>query len=263
TAPVAILVDAVSYVVSAVALLFVRRREPAPAAPTGPRQSVVAQIGGGVRLLWRNTYLRALGLEAATYNLFNQMLWAVLILYLARELNLHPAVIGVVLTMSGAGALLGSFVSGRLGRRFGLGPTLIWSIVVANAAPLLIPVAAGGWLLTSVLVGVALLVNGVGLVVYNIQAISLRQASVSSAVLGRTNAGYRFAVTGTAALGAVIGGGLGEVIGLRATMVVGALGTLAALWFVFRSPIPALQELSEVTPEDVEPSGVPVTRPAE
>lgn len=259
TAPVAIAVNAVTYLVAGVTQLFIRKSEPAPAVPEGPKQSIFAEIGVGLRLLLRNTYLRALGAEAAAYNLFNQMLWAVLILHLSRGLELHPAVIGAVLTMSGVGALLGSLLSGWLGRRWGLGRALIVSILVANAAPLLIPLASGGDLVTAVMVGAALLVNGVGLLVYSIQAISLRQAAVSSEVLGRTNAGYRLAVTGTAAIGALLGGVLGELIGLRATMVVGALGTVAALGFVIWSPIPKLRELSEVTPEDPDPA--PATAP--
>ncbi|HEX6076505.1 MAG TPA: MFS transporter [Micromonosporaceae bacterium] len=259
TAPVAVLVDAITYLAAGTTLLFVRRREPAAPRSPGAQESIFAQIGVGLRLLLRNTYLRALGAEAAAYNLFNQMLWAVLILYLSRGgLNLTPAVIGVVLTMSGVGALFGSFVSGRLGRRWGLGPTLIISIVIANAAPLLIPLASGAW--AAPVIGAALLINGAGLVAYNIQAISLRQAAVSTKVLGRTNAGYRLAVTGTAAIGAVLGGALGELIGLRATMVVGGLGTLAALWFVVRSPIPRLRDLSDVSPEDT--PAEPATNPA-
>ncbi len=250
TAPIAILIDAVTYLVSAVTLLLVRRAEPAPQPEAGPRKSVVAQIGHGLRLAVKNTYLRALGIEAAIYNVFNQMLWAVLILHLVRGLRFSPAVVGIVLTMSGIGALLGSLVAGRLSRRWGLGPTLIVSIVIANAAPLVIPVAAGGSVPTAIMIGAALLINGVGLTVYSIQAISVRQAATTSDVLGRTNAGYRFAVTGAAAIGALLGGALGGWIGLRATILVGALGTLAAIWFVLRSPIPRLRKLSELAPDD-------------
>lgn len=246
TAPVAVVINAVTYLVSAFTNLFIRKAEPSPQPDTGPRQPFLKQIGYGLQLVVRNTYLWALGAEAAVYNLFNQVLWAVLVLHLVRGLHWPAAAVGIVLTMSGVGAVLGSLVAGRLSRRFGLGPTLVVSIVVANAAPLLIPLASGGIVVTGIIIGLALLINGIGLLVYSIQAISVRQAAVSSDVLGRTNAGYRFGVTGTAAIGALLGGVLGEWIGLRATMVVGALGTLAALWFVFRSPIPKLRDLSEL-----------------
>ncbi len=258
-APFAILIDAVTYLVSAVTLLFVRRTEPEPQPSAGPRKSLRAQVGHGLRLSVSNTYLRALGAEAAVYNLFNQMLWAVLILHLARGMHFHPAVIGLVLTMEGVGALLGSLVAARLGRRWGLGHTLIGSIVVANAAPLLIPAAPSGWVLAAPLIGVALMINGTGIVVYSIQAISVRQAAVTTDVLGRTNASYRFTVTGAAAIGALIGGALGGLIGLRATMIVGALGTLVAMCFVIRSPNPKLLDLSELEPDGASAKTGPAT----
>ncbi|MER7009385.1 MFS transporter [Dactylosporangium sp. NPDC000555] len=249
TAPIAIVVDAATYLVSAATLLTVRHKEPTPEPEPGPQTSLLTQIGRGVRLAVSNTYLRALGAEAATYNLFNQMLWAVLILFLSRSLHLSALTIGIALSAEGVGALLGSTVAARLSRRHGLGRTLIASIIVANLAPLLIPAAGGGPVAAAVIVGLALFVNGAGLSIYAIQAISVRQAAVSSDVLGRTNAGYRFAVTGAAAIGALIGGALGGWIGLRATMLIGGLGTLAAIWFVVRSPIPQLRDLTELEPE--------------
>jgi hypothetical protein len=91
------------------------------------------------------------------------------------------------------------------------------------------------------------------------QAISLRQAAVTAGILGRTNASYRFTVTGIAAIGALIGGALGGLIRLRATMIVGALGTLAAMCFVIRSPIPKLLDLSELEPDGASAKTGPAT----
>jgi MFS family permease len=250
TAPAAILVDAATYLVSALSLSTVRRREPAPVVDTGPHKSLLLQIGHGVKLAAGNVYLRALGIEAGIYNLFNQMLWSVLILHLSRELHFSSLVVGLVLSAEGVGALFGSFVSARISRRWGLGPTLLGSIVIANAAPLLIPVAAGSTAVAAPIVAIALLINGAGLTVYGIQAISVRQAAVTSDVLGRTNAGYQFAVTGSAAIGALLGGVFGSLIGLRATMVLGALGTMVAVWFVYQSPIPRLKDLASIRPDE-------------
>ncbi|ARZ72277.1 MFS transporter [Streptomyces sp. HU2014] len=249
TAPAAVLINACTYLVSAISLLFIRRREAEPAS-TAAEGSVVSRIGTGLRLVGSNPYLRAIAGEAATYNLFNQGLWAVLILYLTRELHFAPITLGVVMAMTGIGAFLGSLVAGRLGRRWGIGPTIMVTMVIACAAPLLIPAAGGGRLLSAVVVGLALLINGMGVVISNIQVMSLRQTVVPSEILGRANAGYRFLVTGTAALGALLGGWLGGLIGLRATLVVVGLGTLSALVFLARSPLPRLRDLSEVVPDD-------------
>lgn len=262
TAPAAVLINACTYLVSAISLLFIRRREPAPAS-TAAEGSVISRIGTGLRLVASNPYLRAIAGEAATYNLFNQGLWAVLILYLTRELHFTPITLGVVMAMTGIGAFLGSLVAGRLGRRWGIGPTIMVTMVIACAAPLLIPAAGGGRTLSAVVVGLALLINGMGVVISNIQVISLRQTVVASEILGRANAGYRFLVTGTAALGALLGGWLGGLIGLRATLVVVGLGTLSALIFIARSPLPRLRDLSEVVADDGRREGRgPGTAPA-
>ncbi|MGP3983816.1 MFS transporter [Streptomyces sp. KR80] len=249
TAPVVVLIDAATYFVSAVSLLFIRRSEARPKA-TAAEGSVVARIRTGLRLVASNRYLRAIAGEAATYNFFNQALWAVLILYLSRELHFSAATLGGVMAMTGVGAFLGSLVAGRLGRRWGIGRSIMVTMVVACAAPLIIPAADGGLLVTVPVVGFALLLNGMGVVISNIQVMSLRQTVVPSDILGRANAGYRFLVTGTAALGSLTGGWLGGQIGLRATLVVVGLGTLTALLFIARSPLPRLRDLSEVVPDE-------------
>lgn len=247
TAPVTILVDALTYLISGIVTLGIRKPEDAP-VPTASQGSVPARIAVGLRLVGHNPYLRAIAGEASVYNLFNQALWAALVLYLTHRLHFSALTVGIVLAMSGVGAFLGSLVAGRLGRRWGLGRTIMAAMLVGCASPLIIPVASGGKGLAIAVVAFALLLNGAGVVICNIQVISLRQTAVSSEVLGRANAGYRFLVTGAAALGSLLGGGLGELVGLRATLVIGGLGTLAALGFFIGSPIPGLRDLSEVAP---------------
>ncbi|WP_137992788.1 MFS transporter [Streptomyces vilmorinianum] len=249
SAPVAVLLNAATYLVSAVSLLFIRRAEEPPPR-TAVEGSVASRIGAGLRLVWRNRYMRAIAGEAATYNLFNQALWAVLIIYLTRELGFSPVTLGLVMAMTGVGAFLGSLVAGRLGRRWGIGRTIMITMVIACGSPLLVPAAGGGKIATVIIVGGALMLNGIGVVVSNIQVMSLRQTAVASEILGRANAGYRFLVTGTAAIGALLGGWLGGLIGLRATLFVVGGCTLLALLFIARSPLPRLRDLSEVVPDD-------------
>ncbi|MQY12843.1 hypothetical protein SRB5_29820 [Streptomyces sp. RB5] len=245
SAPVTILVNAVTYLVAAVTAMRIRTPEEAP-APAGSQGSIPARIATGLRLVGRNPYLRAIAGEASTYNLFNQALWAALILYLTHELDFSPLTVGIVLAMSGVGAFLGSLVAGWCGRRFGLGRALLVAMLLGCASPLIIPAAPDSAYAVPV-VALALLLNGAGVVICNIQVISLRQTAVSGEVLGRANAGYRFLVTGAAALGSLLGGTLGELFGLRATLVIGGLGTIAALGFFVGSPIPGLKDLSEIT----------------
>ncbi|WP_316520107.1 MFS transporter [Kitasatospora brasiliensis] len=261
----AVTVNAVTYLVSAVTMMFIRRPEPAP-RQAATRGSVLSRIAVGLKVVVRNPYLRAIAGEASVYNLFNQALWAVLVLYLSRQVHLPATAVGVVMAMAGVGAFAGSLVAGWLGRRLGTGRTIMTAMVIGCAAPLVIPAASGGRTLTAVIAGAALFFNGMGVVVCNVQVISLRQAAVPAEVLGRANAGYRFLVTGTAAIGALLGGWLGGLIGLRATMVIGGLGTLAALSFFIGSPILRLRSVSDVVAsasEGSDPESSPApTQPA-
>ncbi|MEU1819723.1 MFS transporter [Streptomyces roseifaciens] len=279
TAPVAVLLDALTYLASAVALLFIRRPEAGPATPaaTGATAAtatataatdpgpLLTRIGAGLRLLARHRHLRAIAGEAATYNLFNQAFWAVLVLHLSRELHFSALLLGTMLAMSGVGAFAGSVLAGRLARRWGLGRTIVATTALACAAPLLIPIAGasgigagtgagtgsgdGGHAATTavIAIAIALLLNGAGVAISNIHVVSLRQAVVPPELLGRTNAGYRFLVTGTAALGALLGGWLGGTIGLRATLTAAGLATLTALLPVVRSPLARLRVLTDAT----------------
>ncbi|MFC5148258.1 MFS transporter [Streptomyces aureoversilis] len=288
TAPVAVLLDALTYLASAVTLLFIRRPEAGPAtvtaataltnvttnvtAPDPDPGPLLTRIGAGLRLLARHGHLRAIAGEAATYNLFNQAFWAVLVLYLSRELHLSALLLGTVLAMSGVGAFAGSVLAGRLARRWGLGRTIVTTTALACAAPLLIPIAGGigtgsgtgteagtggrAAAAAVIAIAVALLLNGAGVAISNIHVVSLRQTVVPPELLGRTNAGYRFLVTGTAALGALLGGWLGGAIGLRATLAVAGLATLTALLFVVRSPLARLRTLTDATE-----AGAPSVRP--
>ncbi|WP_058043061.1 MFS transporter [Streptomyces roseifaciens] len=275
TAPVAVLLDALTYLVSAIALLFIRRPEAGPATASttattatatatasttatatatdpGP---VLTRIGAGLRLVAHHRHLRAIAGEAATYNLFNQAFWAVLVLHLSRELHFSALLLGTMLAMSGVGAFAGSVLAGRLARRWGLGRTIVATTALACAAPLLIPIAggngdgngSGGRAAAVAVIAVALVLNGAGVAISNIHVVSLRQTVVPPELLGRTNAGYRFLVTGTAALGALLGGWLGGVIGLRATLAAAGLATLTALLFVVRSPLARLRVLADAT----------------
>ena len=127
-APRALLLDAGSYVVSAASLLAIRNREPAPVADRDgqPRARLRQEIGEGLAVTYRNPVLRSMAGLAATYNLFSQVIEALLVLYATRELGLSAGVIGLVISAGSIGALAGAALTGRLQRRLGVGPSLIW-----------------------------------------------------------------------------------------------------------------------------------------
>ena len=250
-APRALLLDAGSYVVSAASLLAIRNREPAPAADRDgqPRARLRREIGEGLAVTYRNPVLRSMAGLAATYNLFSQVVEALLVLYAARELGLSAGVIGLVISAGSLGALAGAALTGRLERRLGVGPSLILAVVVECAALLLVPLASGPAAVTAGVLGLGFLGNGFGLGLSNVFAVSLRQAVTPDRLLGRMNASYRFLTYGAIPLGALLGGALGELLGLRAAVAVGAVGSLLTVPWALLPPLPQLRQMPEQVTE--------------
>ena len=144
TAPIAILVDAASYLASAASLLTIRTREPEPARAgrTGLRH-LRSEIAEGLRVVLANRYLRAIAGEAFTYNLFVQFAETLFLLYAVEQLRYQPGAVGLILSGAAVGGLLGSVMAQRVVGRAGFGPTFLWSTALACAAPVLVPLASG------------------------------------------------------------------------------------------------------------------------
>lgn len=243
TAPLALLVDACSFAISVVALLTIGAREPAPrpaATAGGRRAGIWQEIGEGLRVVLGNRILRAIAGCTGTSNLFSSVTFTVLVLYVTRDLGLSPALLGVVLAGFGPGGLLGALLAGPLARRFGVGPVIVGSVALGGITSLILPVASGPVALTVPLLLVWSLVGGMANPIYNITQVSLRQQITPDRVQGRMNATMRFIVWGTMPIGALVGGFLGASIGLRPTLLVGTLGSLLAILWVYCSPVRAL-----------------------
>jgi MFS family permease len=241
TAPLAVAVDAASFVASVICLLFIKTPEPPPVAHDDGPTSILGELREGLAVVLGNPLLRSIAGCTGTSNLFSNALFAVYVLYVTRQLGLGPALLGLILAAAGPGALLGALVAGKVAARFGLGATLIGASLLGELANLLVPLATGP---TVVLVGTLMLaqfIGGFSNPVYNINQVSLRQAITPDRVQGRMNASMRFLVWGTIPIGALLGGALGEAIGLWPTLVaMSSCSLLASLWIVF-SPVRALR----------------------
>jgi MFS family permease len=248
-APVAIVVDALSYVGSVLFLILIRKKEPPVErlSPDGePAPKMRTQIKGGLHYVLGNRYLRSIAACTATSNLFGNVGFAVLLLFAVRVLELTPGAIGIILAIGNVGFLGGAFVSGRISKRLGVGRTILFSAIVFSAAGILIPLAtpSSAWpiLIASIVVG------GFGGVVYNVNQVSLRQAITPERMQGRMNATMRFMVWGTIPIGAFLGGVLGSTIGLRPTLWVGAIGSTLSFVPLLFSPVPGLHTIPEFEP---------------
>lgn len=256
--PYTLVVDAASYLASALGFTAVRQREkPVPRDPAPLRR----QVADGFRFTFTSPYLRAFLGEAASYNLFWQVVQAILVLFAVRELEMSPSTLGLVLSGGAIGALLGAVSTKRIADRIGLGRTLIAAAVIGDLGPLLLPAAfKGSWAIT--LFAIAFFVQGFGATACNVHAISIRQIITPARLLGRTNAAYLFVALGVKPIGALIGGWLGDHIGLRGALLVGTLGLLSTSLFIIFSPIRGVRVLADLAaPEPNTDLSSPISSP--
>jgi predicted MFS family arabinose efflux permease len=165
-----------------------------------------------------------------------------LMVLLTRELGLEPAPIGVLFALGGISSLVGALWAERIVRRWGLGPTMVMGLTLSSASLLCVPLAGGPLPLILALVGAQQLFDAAA-TVYEIHETSLIQVSTPDQLLGRVTASLRCVEWAAMLAGALLGGLLGEVIGPRATMFVGALGALPAVWWLIASPVRQLRAM--------------------
>ncbi len=252
TAPVAVLLDAVSYAVSALLLVGIRKQEEAP--PRAERRSLRDELGEGLRYVFRHPYQRTMVAMTALSNFFGQVVFSILLVYAVRELDLSVGTIGIALAIGNLGTLASALTAKRIGDRLGVGRTILLASCLFGPGTLLIAFAPQAYALP--LIVLAMIVIGFGGILYNVTAISLIQAITPDRILGRANASRRFVVWGVVPLGGFTGGALASTIGLRQTMVVGALGGLLTIVPILISPLRSVGKMSELEP--LEPQSSPI-----
>ena len=239
SAPVALVVDAFSFAFSALTMHSIHPEEP----PT--EEAGRGHLKAGIRYIWDSPIVRAKLLSTATINFFNFVFWALFILYVTRELGVRPGVLGLVLGAGAFGGVLGSLVTGRLSRRFGVGPVLVMGSVLFPAPLVLVPLAGGGnWTIYACLFA-AEFVSGFGVMLLDISANAITSALVPDRLRARVSGAYMVVNYGVRPLGALAGGALGTWIGLRPTLWIATVGAVAGVLWLLPSPIPHLRELPE------------------
>ncbi|HEU5287744.1 MAG TPA: MFS transporter [Candidatus Limnocylindria bacterium] len=235
-APVAILVDAASYLLQTVLTFLVRVTEPA-APERAPGRRVWHDVVEGLRYVLAEPSLRFLALGGATHNVCsNGAIVALYVLYMSQRLSLSPVEIGLVFAAGGPSALLGSVLAGRWGRRFGMRGALSQAQVLTGIARGFVPLAS---FVPSPLLALVAgeLVLGIARSVFNVNQLSMRMTLTPDHLQGRMTASIRFLMWSVVPVGALAGGFAAERFGLVPTLVVAALGTgLSALWFLFIPP---------------------------
>ena len=244
TAPFAVLADVLSFVVSATMIGRVRTQEPPP-APAGP--STLALARDGLRIVFSHPLLRASLGCTATVNFFTFIANALLILFASRELGLSAGAIGIALGLGAVGSVVGAAVTPAASRRLGVGRA---AIVGAAVFPLPFAAAAfaGGntWQRVAWVAGLEFL-SGIGVMLMDINLNALLTRATPEGSRGRRAGAYTAINYGIRPVGALVGGVLGTVIGVRPSLVVAGLGgALGAVW-LFASPIRHIRELTDVS----------------
>jgi MFS family permease len=249
-APVAVLVDAVSFVASALFLFGIRKRESDPAADVErERRSMRVEMAEGLRFVLGHRYLRNIAASTATFNFFGSLWGAVIIVYAVRQLHMTAVLIGLVFSLASVGALLGALTANRFAERLGVGRAIVWSQATA-LIDVLIPLAPHDKYRAIPFIAGAQFVTAACIVIYNVNQVSLRQALCPERLQGRMNACMRFIVWGTIPLGSLAGGVLAASVGVHATIWIGVLGTGLAVLPVALSRVRSVERMPDQV-EDV------------
>jgi MFS family permease len=236
TAPIAILADAFSFLVSVFSLAIIRTPEPKPVR-SAERKQIFAEIGEGLRMTFGHALLRPIVITSGIFNLFAAILNSLVILYLVRDLQFSPVAIGGISAVAGVAGLLAAVIVGRITRWFGVGRTLVGATLLISGGWLILPLT-GSVLAPSIpLVTVGASLGAMGDVFYNVNAMSVIQSVTPNRLRGRVSASIRFTLWGLQPLGALAGGFIGQTYGLQFALFVSSAGFLSAfLWALF-SPI--------------------------
>jgi MFS family permease len=236
TAPVAVLVDAVSFLVSA--LLVGRVRAPERVGYVAPpRRRLVQEIGEGMSYLFRDRRLRAIAGAAANVNFFGLMIFALLVVYLTRDHDFTPLMIAAVTVAGGIGSLIGALLAPRVAARIGRGRTIIVGSAIFSLGMIAFPAAHGPrWLVLAILCANEVVV-GIGIMLFDVTTGAFYVTDVPDSIRGRVNTSMSTVTQGVKALGALAGGAIGTAYGVRPALWVAALGaTTTVLWTLF-SPL--------------------------
>ena len=251
-APFAIVLDAISFLVSALFVLWIRRPEPPievhDEAAHGPRPSMRSEIGAGLRFVGGHRWLRSIAATTGTSNFFGNVMGSILILFLVRERGFTPETLGFAFSIGALGVLAAALLASRITGVLGVGRTLVLMAFLFSLAGLPLALAPDSALFAAV--ALSGFIGGFAGVAWNINQVSLRQAITPTRMQGKMNATMRFIVWGTIPLGQIIGGFLATVIGLHNTIWVGAIGGLIAFLPVALSPVRSIVTMPEPAEDD-------------
>ncbi len=248
-APLAIFVDAVSFVVSALSLALIRSPEPRRPTRTSPTR-MGDEIVEALQLVRRHPILVPLTLRSVFAHVAGSFYGVLYTIYLIDDLHLSPLLLGVVVSAGGVGSLVGSFLASPLIARVGLGPALISTAIGASIVGVLTPLAGGPLLLATLMVFLPQLIGDGLQTIEGVAELSLIQGVIPDRILGRVNATLEVFSHGIAyPIGALGAAALAGWIGVRGGIVIGWAGMAVSILLLVLSPLPRVKRASDVQPD--------------
>lgn len=236
SAPLAILVDAVSFVVSAISLVAIRTPEP-PRPLRELRLTVIAEVREGLAVVRRHALIFPLALNNVVEHFFGSFYAVLYSIYLLDELHLEPFLLGIVISAGGVGSLVGSLAAGRVAGALGVGRAIVVMGLASSALGVLTPLAQGPLAVATLMVFLPQLIGDGLKTVQGIGEITLRQRVVPDRVLGRVNATMEVLSHGVGPFGALVAAVVAEAFGVRAGIAVGWAGLALSNVILLLSPV--------------------------
>jgi MFS family permease len=223
SAPLALLADAASFIGSAALIGSARRAEP-PAEPDAAPRSVRAELTAGAAFLVRQPLVAAVVSTVATNNLSRHVAMGVAVLYLVDTGGLDPAGIGLAFALGNSGFVVGALLARRISRRLGMGRTMQFGVALFGPSMLLFALAPPE--LAGVTFGLMLFTHGLGIALHNVNQVTVRQVLTPDRLRARVTGVIRILGFGAIPLGTVLGGVIGELVGIRWSLIVSGIGLL-------------------------------------
>lgn len=242
TAPFAVALNAVTYLVSAVLLARIARPEPPPPQRVAG-SGWIHGVATGARTAWAEPRVRSLLVMTGVGGLFGGFFGALYVAYVLRSLGLSPVYLGIGIATGGLGALAGSVLAQPLARWWGVGPAICLSGALAALGTMIVLLAPTDTLGAMACLMISQFLGDSFGVVPLVLATSLRQSLLPTEVLGRVDATFRATGGGAAVIGALVGGSLAPAYGLRATLLLAIAGLLLGPLVGLLSPLRRVREM--------------------
>ena len=245
-APLALLADAASFLGSVVFLRRIRASEPPIVAD---EDSIRDRLLAGLSFVLRDHLMRPTLLSVATVNLFTFASSALLILYVTTLLGVSPGLLGLALGTGAVGAVIGAIFASRIGRRLGMGPAYALGLIIFPASMLLIPLAGPGMPMPLILtlLFASEFGAGFGVMILDVNVGAIITARTPDRIRARAGGAFRFINYGVRPIGALLGGLLGEALGVREAILVSTIAATGGVLFLVGSPVLGLRELPEAS----------------